>query len=525
MGLARASYYHKPSKEEKQQTRDMELRQWIEDIHVELPGYGYRRIRRHLLDRGIRVNSKRIKRVMKTYSLFSCIKKLMRPRGKAAGVRLFFPNLIRGRKINGPNQVWATDLTYIKLVTEYVYVSAIIDVYTRKIVGWAISRDLSHKFCLEALQTACRRYLPPAGVIHHSDRGVQYACIDYVEYLNKNNFQISQSRIATPEDNAFKASCSFGSTNASGCEIRPANLQQLSWYLECRTQKNDQYCLSDIEQGINVLGVGFVPKSKDPESATVQASAAILATTTVRETLKVALAEVSFSPKGRSIDQFIKAVSSQNDSVRATAWRELSMYLEKSGKRELFSRSFFDKIQTCAQCKIPSSLASRLEQTIRVPLSRIEAIATRWRSSIPPEITAKNHIKGAGAIGMLVTIGLWAWETDRQAKLVCESVNQLIPMKGRTGEAAGTNTCRMNFDYLDELTKNKERVFPPSRIPEQIRAFLSLSETDQAQLLDTKAGSFYGVCSYFEKAYLHAFQGSPICADKTGEKPRGDALR
>lgn len=203
MGLARASYYHKPTREEQIQARDMELRQWIEDIHLELPGYGYRRIREHLLKRGVRVNSKRIKRVMKTYSLYSCIKKLMKPRGGAAGIKLFFPNLIRGLKINGPNQVWATDLTYIKLVSEYVYLNAIIDVYTRKIVGWAIARDLSHKFCLQALEVARSRYQPPEGIIHHSDRGVQYACIDYVEYLKKHKFQISQSRIATPEDNAF----------------------------------------------------------------------------------------------------------------------------------------------------------------------------------------------------------------------------------------------------------------------------------------------------------------------------------
>ena len=203
MGLARASYYHKPSREEKLQERDMELRQIIEEIHLELPGYGYRRIREHLLRQGKAVNTKRIKRVMRTYSLFSCIKKLMKPRGGAAGVKLFFPNLIRGIKLNGPNQVWATDLTYIKLVKEYVYLNAVIDVYTRKIVGWAISRDLSHKFCLQSLDLAVKKYKPPAGIIHHSDRGVQYACIDYVEYLNQNKFQISQSRIATPEDNAF----------------------------------------------------------------------------------------------------------------------------------------------------------------------------------------------------------------------------------------------------------------------------------------------------------------------------------
>lgn len=203
MGLARSTYYHQPTRQEKIQERDIELREAIEGIHIELPGYGYRRVREHLLRQGKIVNAKRIKRVMRTYSLYSCIKKLMKPRGSAAGVKLFFPNLVRGIKLNGPNQVWATDLTYIKLLKEYVYMNAIIDVYTRKIVGWSISRDLSHKFCLQALELAIKKYRPPKDIIHHSDRGVQYACIDYVEFLRKNNFQISQSRVATPVDNAF----------------------------------------------------------------------------------------------------------------------------------------------------------------------------------------------------------------------------------------------------------------------------------------------------------------------------------
>ncbi len=203
MGLARATYYHKPTRLEKLQESDMVLRQLIEEIHLELPGYGYRRIREHLLRQGKVVNTKRIKRVMRTYSLYSCIKKMMKPRGGAAGIKLFFENLTRGKKITAPNQLWATDLTYIKLLKEYVYLNAIIDVYTRKIVGWAISRDLSHKFCLEALDLAVKKYKPPKGIIHHSDRGVQYACIDYVEYLKKNHFQISQSKVATPTDNAF----------------------------------------------------------------------------------------------------------------------------------------------------------------------------------------------------------------------------------------------------------------------------------------------------------------------------------
>ena len=106
-------------------------------------------------------------------------------------------------KLTGPNQVWASDITYIKLLREFIYLVAIIDVYTRKIVGWAISRNLSHKFCLEAIEVAIRQEEPPPGIIHHSDRGVQYVCEDYVKVLLKNNFKISMSQKGTPDENAF----------------------------------------------------------------------------------------------------------------------------------------------------------------------------------------------------------------------------------------------------------------------------------------------------------------------------------
>lgn len=150
-----------------------------------------------------RVNTKRIRRIMRSYSLHTAFKKMMRGKGQALGRRLVFANLVRGLKVTRPNQVWATDITYIKLLREYIYLSAIIDVYTRKIVGWAISRDLSHKFCLDALRVALRREKPEKGLIHHSDRGVQYCCEAYVDFLEANEIQISMSRLATPEDNAF----------------------------------------------------------------------------------------------------------------------------------------------------------------------------------------------------------------------------------------------------------------------------------------------------------------------------------
>lgn len=202
-GLSRASYYHKPLREQMQQKRDMDLRAQIEQIQLKFPGYGYRRIRHHMLRQGERVNAKRIRRVMRTYSLYSAFKKMMSGKGQALGKRLVFKNLVRGKKVTGPNQIWATDITYIKLLREYIYLSAIIDVYTRKIVGWAISREMSHKLCLEALKVAIRREKPGRGVIHHSDRGTQYTCEDYVDFLTANGFEISMSRLATPEDNAF----------------------------------------------------------------------------------------------------------------------------------------------------------------------------------------------------------------------------------------------------------------------------------------------------------------------------------
>lgn len=203
MGLTRSTYYHRPRRERHQLEKDLELKDLIEKIHVELPGYGYRRIRKHLLNMEICVNSKRIRRVMNKYSLFSCVRKLLKQRGVRIGKKLVYPNLIRGKKLTGINQVWATDITFITLAKEYAYLSAIIDIYSRKIVGWSISKNLSHEFCLESLKVALRREKPPRGVIHHSDRGVQYVSAPYVEFLHANGFEISMSKVGTPEDNAY----------------------------------------------------------------------------------------------------------------------------------------------------------------------------------------------------------------------------------------------------------------------------------------------------------------------------------
>ena len=203
MGIAKSTYYRKSLRQERLLVKDLELRSKIEAIQEDFPGYGYRRVREHLLREGLRVNTKRIRRVMKTFALFSAFKNAFRQRGANLGKRLVFPNLIRGIEVTAPNQLWATDITYIRLMKEFVFLSAIIDVYTRKIIGWAIGKDLTHEFCLRAIEVAMTKEKPQPGVIHHSDRGVQYTSEGYVNYLEKNGFRISMSRVATPEDNAY----------------------------------------------------------------------------------------------------------------------------------------------------------------------------------------------------------------------------------------------------------------------------------------------------------------------------------
>lgn len=203
MNISRATFYYKPQNNDQDLKDDLELIEKIKSIHKVFPGYGYRRIYQHLLREDIRVNSKRLRRVIKKYHLWSSRKKLIRPKGSTSVHQLYYPNLIAGMNLTAPDQVWAVDITYIKLHRQYFYLNAIIDIYTRKIIGWSLSNDLGHKFCLEALKVAIRNRKPQPGVIHHSDRGTQYTSDVYVGFLKQNGFQISMSKPGSPKENAF----------------------------------------------------------------------------------------------------------------------------------------------------------------------------------------------------------------------------------------------------------------------------------------------------------------------------------
>lgn len=114
-----------------------------------------------------------------------------------------YPNRVKDKEVAGTNQVWVSDITYIRIATCFVYLAVILDLYSRKVIGWAISRRIGRNLCLEALRMALEARKPGFGCIHHSDRGVQYASQDYVGLLKTNGFEISMSAKGNPYDNTF----------------------------------------------------------------------------------------------------------------------------------------------------------------------------------------------------------------------------------------------------------------------------------------------------------------------------------
>ena len=174
----------------------------IEQIVLEYPRYGYRRVTAQLQRQGVNVNRKRVLRLMKASDL------LCRPlKGFVVTTdshhRLpIYPNLYQNQRPTRLDQIWVSDITYIRLENEFVYLAVILDVCSRKAIGWALSSSLEADLTVAALQSALRHRTPPSGCIHHSDRGVQYASHAYTDLLKQHGFRISMSRKGNPYDNA-----------------------------------------------------------------------------------------------------------------------------------------------------------------------------------------------------------------------------------------------------------------------------------------------------------------------------------
>jgi putative transposase len=206
--VSRSGYYKWLNQPQPVPSAEIDLRDQIQEIVLEFPGYGYRRVTAELRNRGYLVNRKRVLRLMREDNLL-CLKKKFKPVTTDSSHGLpVYPNLLKNVQISAPNQVWASDITYVQLMHEHIYLAVIIDLYSRKCIGWDLSRNMGRQLTMNALDKALKNRWTESvqGLIHHSDQGVQYASGDYVNCLREHSIRISMSRKGNPYDNAFAES-------------------------------------------------------------------------------------------------------------------------------------------------------------------------------------------------------------------------------------------------------------------------------------------------------------------------------
>jgi transposase InsO family protein len=204
-GISRASYYRrwqswKPTEEQ------MALRDRLQGLALKYRYYGYRPITKLLKREGWVVNHKRVLRLMREDNLLSLRRRKFVATTQRDADQRVYPNLARRMQLSGLDQLWVADITYVRLRTEFVYVAVILDVYSRRVVGWSIGRHLDSTLAQRALQRAVHQRQPRAGLVHHSDRGWQYACQEYTALLAGWGIEASMSRAGNPWDNAFAES-------------------------------------------------------------------------------------------------------------------------------------------------------------------------------------------------------------------------------------------------------------------------------------------------------------------------------
>jgi putative transposase len=181
---------------------DMDLRDAIQKIAVEWPSYGRPRITAELRRRGWKVNAKRVYRLMREDNLLCVRKRKFVVTTDSNHGRKVYPNLGRDMVLTATDQLWRADITYIRLRDEFVFLAVILDAYSRRVIGWALDRAMEDSLTLTALRMALARRVVQAGLVHHSDRGTQYASNDYTDLLQASGITISMSRKGNPWDNA-----------------------------------------------------------------------------------------------------------------------------------------------------------------------------------------------------------------------------------------------------------------------------------------------------------------------------------
>ena len=202
INLPRSSYYYKSNKSKKNEVDECLLKN-IHQILEEFPTYGKLRVYHELRRRGEAVNKKRVERVMQEHHLTQKMKRKFKVYTTDSNHEYpIYPNLTDGLEVKKANELWVSDITYIRLGSFFVYLAVILDSYSRKVIGYALSRQIDSKLTLAALEMAIHNRRPQAGCIHHSDRGVQYAAHVYIDRLKESGFKISMSRKGNPYDNA-----------------------------------------------------------------------------------------------------------------------------------------------------------------------------------------------------------------------------------------------------------------------------------------------------------------------------------
>jgi transposase InsO family protein len=200
--VSRAGFY-RSLQEQRPVEEEMEVRSGIQQIALEhRRRYGYRRIAAELRRRGMQVNHKRVLRIMREDNLLAVKRRRFVVTTDSKHSLEVYLNLASRMKLTGTDQLWVADITYIRLKAEFVYLAVILDGFSRKVVGWELDRTLASRLAIAALEQAIAQRQPRPGLVHHSDRGIQYACGEYVATLEKHRMVPSMSRPANPYDNA-----------------------------------------------------------------------------------------------------------------------------------------------------------------------------------------------------------------------------------------------------------------------------------------------------------------------------------
>jgi len=200
--VSRAGFYRSLQQQDPD-LAEMELRATIQQLFLEHKRrYGYRRISKELRRRGLRVNRKKVQRLMQEDNLLALQRRAFKVTTDSKHEFEVYLNLARRLKLTGINQLWVADITYIRLAKEFVYLAVVLDAFSRRVVGWALDRTLAARLPKAALEMAIAARQPGPGLVHHSDRGFQYASAEYVQVLQQHQIIPSMSRPGNPYDNA-----------------------------------------------------------------------------------------------------------------------------------------------------------------------------------------------------------------------------------------------------------------------------------------------------------------------------------